>query len=267
MADEIAAAKANLKKAAVDNSAPVPSTNDMFVSKATAKPAGDVRNESRLTDNGLGRTAVDKNAIDNEHDFASVRAGLKKTGSAPAVKAAAEQKVPEKNGKVVSNGMDRTAEDKNAVSDEHDFANLRAGLKKTGSAPAVKAAAEQKVPEKNGKVVSNGMDRTAEDKNAVNDEYDFASLRAGLKKPGEEKVPDKKVEAAKAKTPGAAGEVMVSNQMFVAKKAPPKAAGDVRAEKDSRLKNNGMDRTAEDKNAVSDEHDFANLRANLRKTN
>eukprot|EP01064_Diplonema_japonicum_P033391 TRINITY_DN655_c0_g2_i3.p1 TRINITY_DN655_c0_g2~~TRINITY_DN655_c0_g2_i3.p1 ORF type:complete len:216 (+),score=77.17 TRINITY_DN655_c0_g2_i3:60-707(+) len=214
MSDEIAAARANLKKNKVDGSVPTPSQNDTFIAKkGPAQAAGDVRKESRLASNGLDRETEDKNAVSDAHDFANLRAGLKKTGSSPAVKK--DTKI-EKEGRLANNGLDREAEDKNAVSDAHDFANLRAGLKKAGS--------------------------------------------------GDKKTSEAKLEAARARTGHDPSEVKVSNQMFVSKKQAPQAAGDVRKEKDGRLTENGMNRVAEDKNAIGDEHNFANLRAGLRKT-
>eukprot|EP01061_Rhynchopus_euleeides_P022590 TRINITY_DN3688_c0_g1_i1.p2 TRINITY_DN3688_c0_g1~~TRINITY_DN3688_c0_g1_i1.p2 ORF type:complete len:312 (+),score=155.66 TRINITY_DN3688_c0_g1_i1:125-1060(+) len=227
--------------------------SEMFVkSKAAPQAAGDVRQQqgNRLTDNGMNRDTTDKNAVDDEYDFAAMRANLGKKKTSP--KPASEQKLAqakartglEPGGAVASNqmfvgGTAANVRDPAVATagqdDEEDFNALRSRLKKnpsgvkmTETAAATRAPSTQKQQ----------LQQEPEE------ELDIAALRANL---GKKNKP--------------------ADQMYVVEKKEAQAAGDVREQQGNRLTNNGMNRDTTDKNAVEDEHDFAAMRANLGKKN
>ena len=128
-------------------------------------------------------------------------------------------------------------------------------------------AASDARADKTERLTNNGMHRDRTDKNAVDDEHDFASLRAQLgKKKAAPKTDEVKLARAAASTGLQPGKAQDTNQMFVQGKTKSQAAGDVRADTSrDRLTNNGMHRDRSDKNQEADEFDFAAMRANLGK--
>ena len=115
---------------------------------------------------------------------------------------------------------------------------------------------------------NNGMNRDRVDKNAVSDEHNFAEARETLgNRNSVPKTDSEKLAAAAARTgqtPGAAKQNVFADQMHISKKK--EEAVDVEKEKErdaARLNNNGMNRDRVDKNAVSDDFDFAAMRAKL----
>eukprot|EP01061_Rhynchopus_euleeides_P022591 TRINITY_DN3688_c0_g1_i2.p1 TRINITY_DN3688_c0_g1~~TRINITY_DN3688_c0_g1_i2.p1 ORF type:complete len:224 (+),score=109.36 TRINITY_DN3688_c0_g1_i2:125-796(+) len=213
--------------------------SEMFVkSKAAPQAAGDVRQQqgNRLTDNGMNRDTTDKNAVDDEYDFAAMRANLGKKKTSP--KPASEQKLAqakartglEPGGAVASNqmfvgGTAANVRDPAVATagqdDEEDFNALRSRLKKnpsgvkmTETAAATRAPSTQKQQ----------LQQEPEE------ELDIAALRANL---GKKNKP--------------------ADQMYVVEKKEAQAAGDVREQQGNRLTNNGMNRDTTDKNAVEDE--------------
>ena len=119
---------------------------------------------TRLTNNGLSRDTTDKNAVEDDHDFASLRANLGK-GKAP---------------KTTSEAKLERARARTGLQDEESTATFGPGAVHVGGKTAPKACGD--VRDKSGRLTNNGMDRSNADQNAVEDSHDFGALRAGLKK-------------------------------------------------------------------------------------
>eukprot|EP00755_Sulcionema_specki_P022737 Sspe_Gene.77230::Locus_48246_Transcript_1_1_Confidence_1.000_Length_552::g.77230::m.77230 len=114
-----------------------------------------------------------------------------------------------------------------------------------------------------GRLKSSGMNRDREDKNPVNDDFDYGNLRENLGKGGKKPVQtdsERVQQAAAGKEPGTA---KFSNQLTVADGRELKPVDEDPRDAKGRLRSSGMDRDRTDRNPVNDDFDFASLRANL----